>query len=74
MYNFIFFLVIFSLLFSIGGLCTEYVIEFWVPYISHEKVDVSFIMCGFAGIFLSEITIPAAILTFIINSFITSFE
>jgi len=54
----------------IGGVATEYVIEFWVGKCKGNPVDVPFIPCAIAGVFVGELTIPAAILTWILSGVI----
>lgn len=53
--------------FFLGGLAVEYLVEFWVPYIKGVPVDVPFLPCGVAGIFLAECAIPLAILTWVLS-------
>lgn len=50
----------------VGGLAVEYTIEFWVPRATGHAVDVPFFAAAIAGLFLGEIAIPAAILTWIL--------
>lgn len=50
----------------IGGFATEYVAEFWSAYFGHPK-DLPFWIAAVAGLFLGEITIPLAILTWIFS-------
>ncbi|NCN07746.1 hypothetical protein GW933_03560 [Candidatus Falkowbacteria bacterium] len=51
----------------LGGICTEYVVEFWSSYFKEVAVDVSFWPCALAGLFLGEITIPLALFTYIMS-------
>jgi len=51
----------------IGGLATEYVVEFWGSHFKGVKVDVPFLPCMVAGLFLGEFTIPAAIVTWLLT-------
>jgi len=51
----------------IGGLATEYVVEFWGSVIKGAPMDVPFFPCAIAGLFLGEFTIPAAAVTWIIS-------
>jgi hypothetical protein len=50
-----------------GGLATEYVVEFWASYFKGIPVDISFIPCAIAGLFLGEIAIPAAAFTWLFS-------
>ena len=58
-------ILVLNLLF--GGLATQYVVEFWGPYIVHHPVQVPFSVCVVVGIFFGEVTIPAAVLTWLIS-------
>ncbi|HTM68572.1 MAG TPA: hypothetical protein VL426_04690 [Candidatus Binatia bacterium] len=60
----LFFLVI-NLVF--GGLATEYVVEFWGSRYKGQPVDVPFFPCVIGGLFLGELTIPAAVLTWLFS-------
>lgn len=51
----------------VGGLATEYVVEFWASYLKGVPVDVPFLPCAVAGLFLGEITVPAAIATWVLS-------
>ena len=51
----------------LGGFCTEYVVEYWGTLIKGAPVDVPFLPCAVAGLFLGEITIPAAALTWVFS-------
>jgi len=50
-----------------GGFTTHYVIEFWGAKIQHHPVNVPFLPCFVAGLFLGEFTIPISILTWMIS-------
>lgn len=56
--------------FSVGGLATRYVIEFWASYFRREKTTIPFFGAALAGLFIAELTIPIAIGTFLISHFI----
>ena len=60
-------LVILAINASIGGLATEYVVEFWASYLKGVPIDVPFLPCALAGLFLGEVTIPAAVVTWILS-------
>ena len=60
-------LIIFVLNLVVGGLATEYVVEFWVSYFKGVPVDIPFLAAAFAGLFLGQFTIPAAILTWLLS-------
>lgn len=51
----------------LGGVCTQYVVDFWATYIQHKPVTVPFWPCAIAGLFLGEIAIPAAALTWVLS-------
>ncbi len=51
----------------VGGLATEYVVEFWGGYFKGVPLDVPFLPCAVAGLFLGEITVPAAIATWVLS-------
>jgi len=63
----IFILVILLINLLVGGFATEYFVEFWGGYIKGVPVDVPFLPCAIAGLFLGEFTIPAAIVTWILS-------
>lgn len=50
-----------------GGLATEYVVEYWASYARQTPVDVPFGPCVVAGLFLGELTIPLAIVTWVLS-------
>jgi len=50
-----------------GGIATQYVVEFWAGYIKNRPVDVPFLPCALAGVILGEITIPAAVATWLLS-------
>ena len=56
----------FNLIF--GGFATEYVVETWGAVATGHVVDVSFVLCAVAGLFLGEILIPAAVFTLLLVS------
>lgn len=61
--------VLFVLLLNItvGGLCTEYVLEYWLTYFKGTVIDLPFWVCALIGLFGGEILIPAAIITFLLS-------
>jgi len=61
------FLIILILNITIGGVATQYVVEHWASYIQHTPVHVPFLPCAIAGLFLGEVTVPAAIVTWILT-------
>jgi hypothetical protein len=68
-----FFLVIVAIIFLnliFGGIATQYVIEFWGTYLKGVPVLVPLIPCIVAGLFLGEVTIPLAVLTWVFSSII----
>ena len=54
----------------VGGYATEYTLETWATYVKEAVVDVPFLPCALAGLFLGEIIVPLAIATWIIFLFI----
>jgi hypothetical protein len=60
-------IVILVLNILLGGVCTQYVVDFWGTYIQHKPVTVPFLPCAVAGLFLGEIAIPAAAITWIFS-------
>lgn len=64
------FLVVVIVNLTIGALCTEYVVEYWASYSKGYAVDVPFGPCIVAGLFLGELAIPAAIVTWIMSFFL----
>lgn len=55
---------------TIGGLCTQYVAEYWGAMIKEDPVDIPFWICMVAGLFLGEVAVPAAIITWLIATFV----
>jgi hypothetical protein len=51
----------------LGGVCTQYVIEFWGTYFRHVAVYAPLWICVVGGLFLGEFTIPAALLTWLLT-------
>ncbi len=51
----------------LGGLATQYVIQFWATLIKGVPVDAPFTICAIAGLFLGEFTIPAAVITWLFH-------
>ncbi len=51
----------------IGGWAVQYTVEFWASYFKGVAVHVHFLPCAIAGLFLGEIAIPAAIVTWILS-------
>jgi len=54
----------------VGGYATEYTLETWATYVKETVVDVPFLPCALAGLFLGEIIVPLAIVTWILFLFI----
>lgn len=50
----------------LGGLATEYVVEFWTAYFG-KPMDVPFWAAAIAGLFVGEVAIPLAVLTWLIS-------
>ena len=60
----VFFILFIQML--LGGLCLEYVIESWATYFKGVPVDVALWKCMLASLFLAELAIPGALLTWIL--------
>lgn len=52
---------------ALGGLTVQYTLNYWVPKITHEKFEAKFWPCAVAGLFLGEISIPAAAITWLVE-------
>lgn len=63
-----FFVVLFVLNVAFGGLTTQYVVNYWVPKYINEKFHADFLPCAVAGLFLGEVSIPAAVITWLVES------
>ncbi|MGO9530802.1 MAG: hypothetical protein ACLP3B_06445 [Syntrophobacteraceae bacterium] len=50
-----------------GGYAVQYVLQFWGTYLQHKPVTVPIFPCMVAGCFLGEISIPAAICTWVLH-------
>lgn len=57
-------LIIFGL---IGGMCSQYTLEHWLPLVAHHTVHVPFILAIIIGFFTGPIMILAAIITYLIS-------
>ncbi len=55
---------------AFGGIATHYIIQFWVSYFKGVPIHVPFVPCVIAGLFLGEITIPAAMFTWLCSLFL----
>jgi hypothetical protein len=51
----------------VGGWAVQYDVNFWASYIQHKPVRVPFFPCAVAGLFLSEISVPVALVTWILS-------
>lgn len=51
----------------LGGFATKYVVEFWMLYAKGIIPHISFLLYEAAGLLLGQITIPAAILTWLFS-------
>jgi hypothetical protein len=63
--------LVFLLLFNffIGGLATQYSIQYWVSYFKHSQIEIGYFPSAIAGTVIAETTIPIAILTLILDNF-----
>lgn len=52
---------------TIGGLCAEYVVEYWGSYLSGRTVDVPFWVAAVVGLFFGEFFVPAALVTWLVS-------
>lgn len=64
------FLIFVAINLIIGGLCAEYVFEYWLSFSSGKPVDIPFWVAALVGLFLGELTIPAAFITWLLSFFI----
>lgn len=51
----------------LGGFATKYIVEFWMFYVKGITPHISFFFYEAAGLLLGQITIPAAILTWLFS-------
>jgi hypothetical protein len=58
-------LVVFNIF--IGGLCTEYVVEYWASFATGKPVDIPFWVAALVGLFLGEFFVPAAAVTWLLS-------
>jgi len=63
------FFVLFLINIFVGGIATEYVVEFWGSYFKNTMIDVPFALCVVAGLFLGEFTVPLAAITLLVSFF-----
>lgn len=63
-------LVILAFNLVLGGVCTQYDVEFWGSVVEHHPVHVEFWKCALAGMVLGEFAIPIAAVTWLISAFI----
>lgn len=59
---------IFILNILLGGICTQYTVNFWGTKIKKEPVHAPFVPCAVAGLFLGELTIPIAAVTWVLDT------
>lgn len=64
------FIAIVVLFLSLGGIALHYDLAFWVPFAKGHAVAIPWIPCLIAGLFLSQFTIPVAILTWVLSFFL----
>ena len=64
-----FWVAYFLLAFFVGGWALQYDIHVWASYFKHVEVAVPFLPCAIGGIFLANIAVPVAILTWILTIF-----
>lgn len=60
-------LVMFLINLLLGGLATEYIVEFWAGYAKGVPVDVPFFPCAIAGLFVGTAAIPLAVATWVLS-------
>jgi hypothetical protein len=51
----------------VGGASVQYVVEYWGTYIQHKPVHVPFTSCAIAVLFLAEISVLMAIVTWLVS-------
>ena len=61
------FLLIATFNLVLGGFATQYVVEYWGTYLKEAPVDIPFWVCAIAGFFVGQITVPAAIITWLLS-------
>lgn len=61
------FLIVLFVNVTIGALTTRYAVEFWAGYFKGHEVVIPLFPCIIAGLFLGEITIPLAIITWLFS-------
>jgi hypothetical protein len=59
--------IVLLLNFLLGGLATEYSIEYWGSLVKESTIQLPYLPTRIGGIFLGEITIPVAICTWIVS-------
>ena len=62
------FLIVLALNVLLGGLAVQYDLNVWIPVVAHHSVAAPFWPCAVAGLFLGEIAVPVAILTWILRA------
>jgi len=61
-------ILIMLVMLALPGACTlEYTIEYWCSLSQQKAVDVGFGKCLVGGFFFSEVSIPGALVTWIID-------
>ena len=53
--------------FFLGGVCTQYVVNFWMGFIQGVPVHMPFLPAAIAGLFVGQFTIPLAVLTWAVS-------
>ena len=65
-------LVILVINLTIGGVTLQYTLNYWMPKITPDtptsKYHAEFLPCAVAGLFLGEFSVPAAVVTWVIES------
>lgn len=52
---------------TIGGLLVRYDVQFWASYFKGTQVAIPMFPCAIAGLFLGEIALPVAIITWLLS-------
>ena len=52
---------------SVSAFATEYLFEFWMSFVKGVSVDLPFWVCAVAGFFIGALSIPGAIITWLLS-------
>jgi hypothetical protein len=60
-------LIILLAIWTAGGLCAEYVVEFWATYLKGVPVDIPFLPAFLGGMLIGPVTFTLAVITWIFS-------